>query len=243
MLQLLQVLLIFLDLNGLIDWILKYIGNISVIIQTILTFVITILTGIVLVFAYRAWKGLRKEEEDRQRQIDKLEDIALTSERQLEVLEQSLEATREVNNLLFQFSTTKETEPEKEKILERIVAIEKARRQKAIMPKFVKKGWASNFSWINLLNIGEPANDIHIQLFKGTDMTKNPQIINTFAPNEYIEKKERLKIRLDAEAVPNIFTLLIIFNDSDGTRYSQVIKADNSNLEIDEPILTLIHQK
>ena len=191
-------------------------------------------TVLAVIFAFLAWKGLK-------RQIDTLENIALTSERQLEVFKQSLDDTRESNNLLLKLLTTKETKPEKEKILDRIVAIEKARRQKAIMPKFVKKGWSKN--WIHLINIGEPANDIHIQLFKGPDMTKNPQIINTFSPNEYVEKKERLKIRLDAEAVPDIFTLLIIFKDSDGTRYSQNVRVDNLKLEITEPIEILIHQK
>ena len=211
-------------------------------IQTILIFIQTIATILALIGVVIAWISFRKSERAKKKQIDTLEDIALTSERQLKVLEQSLEDTREVNNLL-KLSATKETEPEKEKILKEIVAIDKARRKKAIMPKFVKKGWANNYSWINLLNIGEAANDVRIQLFTGTDKTKNPQIINTFAPNEYVEKKERLKIRLDAEAIPNIFTLLIIFKDSDGTRYTQDVRAKNSKLEITEPVETHILQK
>ena len=233
------LLLYIIDFKGLIEWLTEYFVNVSVIIQTILTFIITILTVIALCYARRAWKGLRKEERDRQEQINNLVIIAEQTKAQTETLEETLGIHKKQIDLIEKLLENKENINIKDDLKE----VEKQIRRNSIKPRFVADSFGcSTFGYhYHFINKGKRAYDIQTNILK----KPNDIIPLEFPKDEILDNDKKITIVFrNADNVNNFANLMnkkiklqIIYQDEDENKYEQIIDIGGQSRSISKPEL------
>ena len=208
------------------DFVKQYFGNWGILIQAIATY------GAFITFSITLIISLITLIEDRKKRKIEFEFLY----EQTKIQRDNLEATRTQNKLYLDLIGSKEDDPEQQKILDKIVAIEKEKRRKAIMPYFIVKNYSTNLLTFGLLNIGEQARNIsaQISLEKGSPL-------GICDPRDYIEKNGLLRITLNV--VTDKFSLFVIFEDIEGIKYFQVITLKENKLFINKPERYLVVQK
>ena len=211
------------------------VNNIGNNIMSNLQWVQTYATVLALVGVIIAWISFRKDEKVKNEQLAKLEDIVLILQNSFKVSKESLEATKQQNNL-FQLTSTTEKDSDKEKMLEEIISIEKDKQSLAIRPNFKIKGYAENLSRIRLINVGELAQNIESNFV--LDGGKKIKVIcdNT----SYINNNESLVLNPNPDIIPDQFVLQVGYKDKAGVQFYQHIFRENQKLTITIPARPVI---
>ena len=142
---------------------------------------------------------------------------------------EKLKTAQQLNEYYLKLLVRKESEPEQQKILNKIAIIEKENRRRAIIPHFVIK-YQGGLQTVWVKNIGEQARKIKVFLEMND---RNLKPINTYSPKTHIEKDGILKINLSV--IPDDFRLTINFEDMEAImKYSQYIYLEKRKFKISD---------
>lgn len=199
------------------DFVTYHFGNWGILIQALATY------GAFVTFSITLIISLITLIEDRKKRDIEFKFLY----EQTEIQRDNLEATKTLNKLYLELIRSKEGDSEQQKILDKIIAVEKEKRRRAIMPEFVIE-YQGGLQTVWLKNIGEQARKIKVFL---EIEDRNLKRINTYSPNTHIEKDGVLKI--DLSEIPDNFKLFIHFEDMEAImKYSQYIYLEKRKFKI-----------